>query len=56
MSVAVSHRHGLGTSGGSMTAPRRLPVRLNAVREVAIIGVFIFFYFFTFIIYISLFF
>ena len=30
-----------------MTAPRRLPVRLNAVREVAIIGVFIFFYFFV---------
>jgi hypothetical protein len=30
-----------------MTTSRRLPIRLNAVREVAIIGLFIFFYFFV---------
>jgi len=30
-----------------MSAPRRQPIRLNAVREVATIGVFIFFYFFV---------
>lgn len=45
MSVAVSRGHRIGTSRGPMTASRRLPVGLIAAREVAIIGVFIFFYF-----------
>jgi hypothetical protein len=47
MSVVVSQGHRLGTNGGTMTTSRRLPFRLSAVREVSIIGLFIFFYFFV---------